>query len=134
MLQPIVLGLKPGEVSEPLNIPNAVALFQLRDIEELGYNAPEIAAVEYAAYYMPGGRSAETLAKARVLAGRVDRCDDLYGVAKGQPAEVLERGTLAPAEVPTDIAYELAKRDLIHPSQNVPAPDMGGPSTLTLPR
>lgn len=111
VLQPIVLGLKPGEVSEPLNIPNAVALFQLRDIEELGYNAPEIAAVEYAAYYMPGGRSAETLAKARVLAGRVDRCDDLYGVAKGQPAEVLERGTLAPAEVPTDIAYELAKLD-----------------------
>jgi peptidyl-prolyl cis-trans isomerase SurA len=60
---------------------------------------------------MPGGRSDETLAKARVLAGRVDRCDDLYGVAKGQPAEVLERGTLAPAEVPTDIAYELSKLD-----------------------
>lgn len=111
VLQPLVLGLKPGEVTEPLNIPNAVALFQLRDIEETGYNAPEIAAVEYAAYYMAGGRSAETLAQARVLAGRVDRCDDLYGVAKGQPAEVLERGTLAPSEIPTDIAYELAKLD-----------------------
>lgn len=111
VLQPIVLGLKPGEVSEPINIPNAVALFQLRDIEEAGYSAPEISAVEYAAYYMPGGRSDETLAKARVLANRVDRCDDLYGVAKGQPTEVLERGTLAPSEVPTDIAYELSKLD-----------------------
>ena len=111
VLQPLVLGLKPGEVTEPLNIPNAVAMFQLRDIEETGYNAPEIAAVEYAAYYMAGGRSAETLAQARVLAGRVDRCDDLYGVAKGQPAEVLERVTLAPSEIPTDIAYELAKLD-----------------------
>ncbi|WP_425100042.1 peptidylprolyl isomerase [Tropicibacter sp. S64] len=111
VLQPLVLNLKPGEVTDPLPLPNAIALFQLRDIEETGYSAPEIASVEYAAYYMPGGRSADTLAKARVLESRVDRCDDLYGVAKGQPAEVLERGTLPPADIPTDIAYELSKLD-----------------------
>ncbi|CUH80142.1 peptidylprolyl isomerase [Tropicibacter naphthalenivorans] len=110
-LRPIILGLAPGEVSDPLPLQGAVALFQLRDIEETGYTAPEVAAIEYAAYYMPGGRSAETLAKARVLASQVDRCDDLYGVAKGQPEEVLERGTLAPSEIPTDIAYELSKLD-----------------------
>jgi peptidyl-prolyl cis-trans isomerase SurA len=111
VLQPLILGLKPGEVTDPLPIPNAMALFQLRDIEETSYSAPEIAAIDYAAYYMPGGRSEETLAKARVLKGKVDRGDDLYGVAKGQPEEVLERGTLAPSEIPTDIAYELSKLD-----------------------
>ncbi|WGW02489.1 peptidylprolyl isomerase [Tropicibacter oceani] len=111
VLQPLVLALKPGEVTAPLPIPNAIALFQLRDIEETGYSAPEVAAIDYAAYYMAGGRSDETLAKARVLQGRVDRCDDLYGIAKGQPAEVLERGTLPPADIPTDIAYELSKLD-----------------------
>ncbi len=111
VLQPLVLALKPGEVTDPLPIPGAIALFQLRDIEETGYAAPEIAAVEYAAYYMPGGRSKETLAAARVLARKVDRCDDLYGVAKGQPAEVLERGTLPPSDIPTDIAFELSKLD-----------------------
>ncbi|MDA7424697.1 peptidylprolyl isomerase [Thalassococcus lentus] len=111
VLQPLMLKLKPGQVTDPIEIPGAIALFQLRDIEETGYSAPEVAAVEYAAYYMPGGRSDETLAKARVLKGRVDRCDDLYGVAKGQPAEVLERGTKAPGEIPTDIAYELSKLD-----------------------
>ncbi|MCR8550229.1 peptidylprolyl isomerase [Salipiger sp. P9] len=110
-LQPLMLGLAPGEVTEPLPIPGAIALFQLRDIEETGYSAPEIASVEYAAYYMPGGRTPETLAKARVLAERIDRCDDLYGIAKGQPEEVLERGALPPAEIPTDIAYELSKLD-----------------------
>lgn len=110
-LRPLILALSPGEVTEPLTIPNAVALFQLRDIEEGDYTAPEIASVEYAAYYMPGGQSPETLAKARVLKGKVDRCDDLYGVAQGQPEEVLERGTLPPAEIPTDIAYELSKLD-----------------------
>jgi peptidyl-prolyl cis-trans isomerase SurA len=110
-LQPFILGLSQGEVTDPLPLQGAVALFQLRDIEELPYKAPEVGAIEYAAYYMPGGRSPETLAQARVLKGKVDRCDDLYGIAKGQPAEVLERGTLAPNEIPTDIAYELSKLD-----------------------
>lgn len=110
-LQPQVLSLAPGEVTDPLPIPDAIALFQLRAIEETGYTAPEIAAVEYAAYYMPGGRSPETLARARVLASQVDRCDDLYGVAQGQPPETLDRGSLPPAEIPTDIAFELSKLD-----------------------
>lgn len=110
-LRPILLGLRPGEVTDPLPLQGAVALFQLRKIEEGAYSAPEVAAVEYAAYYMPGGRSAETLAKARVLKGKIDRCDDLYGVAKGQPEQVLERGTKAPKDIPTDIAYELSKLD-----------------------
>jgi len=35
-LQQILLGLAPGEVSDPLPITNAVALFQLRGIEETG--------------------------------------------------------------------------------------------------
>lgn len=110
-LQPIILGLAPGEVSDPLQIPNAVALFQLRAIEEADYVAPEIAAVEYAAYYLPGGRSAETLAQARAIASRIDTCDDLYGIAKGQPEEVLERTAAAPDDLPTDIAFELSKLD-----------------------
>ena len=111
VLRPLVLALAPGEVTDPIPIPNAVALFQLRDIEETGFTPPTYAAIEYAAYYMPGGRSDETLARARVLASQVDRCDDLYGVAKGQPEEVLDRETLPPSEIPTDIAFELSKLD-----------------------
>jgi peptidyl-prolyl cis-trans isomerase SurA len=110
-LRPLVLGLSPGEVTDPLPIEGAIALFQLRDIEETGYEPAEVSAVEYAAYYLPGGRSAETLAKARALAARVDRCDDLYGVAKDQPEDVLDRATVPPGELPTDIAFELSKLD-----------------------
>lgn len=111
VLRPLVLALAPGEVTDPIPIPNAIALFQLRDIEEAGYTAPTYSAIEYAAYYMPGGRSDATLAQARVLASKVDRCDDLYGVAQGQPAEVLERQALPPSDIPTDIAFELSKLD-----------------------
>ncbi len=110
-LRPIVLGLRPGQVSDPIPLQGAVALFQLRDIQETEYKRPEATALEYAAYYMAGGRTAENLARARALAGRIDRCDDLYGVAQGQPEEVLERGVLPVGQVPTDIAFELSKLD-----------------------
>lgn len=111
VLRPLVLALAPGEVTDPIPIPNAIALFQLRGVEETAFTAPTYSAIEYATYYMPGGRSEATLAQARVLASTVDRCDDLYGVAKGKPEEVLDRQTLPPADIPTDIAFELSKLD-----------------------
>ncbi|MEQ6203485.1 peptidylprolyl isomerase [Sulfitobacter sp. HNIBRBA2951] len=110
-LQPLILSLAPGEVSEPLSIPNAVALFQLRDIEETGRPAKTYSAIEYAAYYMAGGRSEETLQQAANLRAEVDVCDDLYTFAKGQPDSVLDRETLPPAKIPRDIAFELSKLD-----------------------
>jgi peptidyl-prolyl cis-trans isomerase SurA len=110
-LRGIILGLAPGEVSSPLPIPGAIALFQLRDIQETDAPAKEYSAIEYAAYYMAGGRSAETLAEAEKLKSQIDVCDDLYAFAKDKPAEALDRGSLAPADIPQDIAIELAKLD-----------------------
>jgi peptidyl-prolyl cis-trans isomerase SurA len=110
-LQPLLLGLAPGEVTPPLPIPNAIALFQLRAIEETGVVAPEYSAIEYAAYYMPGGRSEQTLRAADRLRDRVDTCDDLYGVNRGQPDEQLQRDALPPADIPQDVAFELSKLD-----------------------
>ncbi|MCF7747912.1 peptidylprolyl isomerase [Sulfitobacter sp. M39] len=110
-LQPLILNLAPGEVTDPLPIPNAVALFQLRDIEETSVAAPTYSEIEYAAYYIPGGRIEPALAQAAQIRGRIDTCDDLYGIAKGQPAEVLERVKKAPSDIPQDVAIELSKLD-----------------------
>ncbi len=110
-LRPIVMGLAPGEVSEPLPIPGAIALFQLRDIEELDTPAPEYSSIEYAAYYIDGGRSERALTRAARVAADTDTCDDLYGIAQGQPESVLDRGAKAPDEIPTDIALELSRLD-----------------------
>jgi peptidyl-prolyl cis-trans isomerase SurA len=110
-LQGLILGLAPGEVTAPLSIPNAVALFQLRDIQETGKPARKYSSIDYAAYYIAGGRSEAGLAAAASLRGRVDTCDDLYGVAKGQPKEVLDRETKAPGDIPRDFAIELSKLD-----------------------
>ncbi|TNF64224.1 MAG: peptidylprolyl isomerase [Rhodobacteraceae bacterium] len=110
-LRPLILSLAPGEVTAPIPLPDAVALFQLRGIEETTAPDPVYSAIDYAAYYIPGGRSEAALTQAARIAAQVDTCDDLYGVAQGQPAEVLERGSLAPSEIPQDIAVELAKLD-----------------------
>ncbi len=110
-LQPVVLGLKNGEVTEPINLPNAVALFQMRGLREVSSGAPRFSTIDYATYYITGGRSPEALKAASELKGRVDVCDDLYGIAKGQSPEVLDRVTAKPSEIPRDISLELAKLD-----------------------
>ena len=110
-LQPVILGLKQGEVTPPLNLPNAVALFQMRGIRETGVSAPRYAKIDYATYLIPGGRSPEALATAQGIIDRIDTCDDLYGINKGKPEELLQRKDQAPGEIPRDIALELAKLD-----------------------
>ncbi|TDK47505.1 peptidylprolyl isomerase [Antarcticimicrobium luteum] len=110
-LQPVILALKTGEVTAPLSLPNAVALFQMRGIRESGVSEPRYASIDYASYLIPGGRSPEALAAAQKIIDNIDACDDLYGVAKGQPPEVLDRKTAAPREIPRDVALELAKLD-----------------------
>ncbi|MGH1577069.1 MAG: peptidylprolyl isomerase [Planktotalea sp.] len=110
-LRPILLGLAPGEVTVPIPLPNAIAVFQLRDIRETKAPAETYSSIEYAAYYIAGGHTEAALAEARKVASRVDRCDDLYGIAKGQDPSVLDRGSKKPSEIPTDIALELSKLD-----------------------
>lgn len=106
-----ILGLAPGQVTQPIPVPGAIALFQLRAIEEGKASTPEYAAIEYATYLVAGGRSDSALARARKIRDRVDTCDDLYGVAKGQPPELLDRVSKKPEEIPRDISVELAKLD-----------------------
>ncbi len=110
-LQPILVALEPGETSAPIVLPNAVAVFQMRGIEELTVPPASYAAIDYAAFMIPGGRSPDALATAAQIAARVDTCDDLYGLAKGQPAEVLDRQSVAPGALPRDYALELSKMD-----------------------
>ncbi len=122
-LRPIVLSLSPGEVSEPLPTNNALVLLQLRDITETVAPEPRYSAIEYAIYYIDGGRSSAALARAAEIRARVDGCDDLYGVAHGQPPEVLLRESKAPGEIPANIARELARLDPGEVSTNLTSSD-----------
>ncbi|MGB8814783.1 MAG: peptidylprolyl isomerase [Paracoccaceae bacterium] len=108
-IAPFVLALGPGEVSDPVAIPNGVALFQLRAIEELTTPEPASVSVEYAQFLLPNDTAAAP-EMARIGLG-VDTCNDLYGVLPGVPEDQLLRETKTLAEVPSDIGLELAKLD-----------------------
>ncbi|MGB1208678.1 MAG: peptidylprolyl isomerase [Paracoccaceae bacterium] len=110
-LQTVVLGLTPGEVSSPISLQGAVALFQLRAIEEVGYRSPAVGALDFATVRIPGGRTPEALAQAKTLSDSADRCDDLYGLLRGSTPDMLIREALPVAEIPRDIAGELARLD-----------------------
>ncbi|MDM7970107.1 MAG: peptidylprolyl isomerase [Paracoccaceae bacterium] len=129
-LRPVILGLSVGEVTQPIPLDGAIALFQLRGIQETGASTPEFSAIDYAAYYLAGGRTEANLAEAARIRASVDTCDDLYGLAKGQPPELLERNAAAPADLPRDIALELAKLDRGEISANLTRPAADGSEAL----
>jgi peptidyl-prolyl cis-trans isomerase SurA len=106
-----ILTLAPGEVTEPINLPNAIALFQLRDIQEVNSPNQEAVSVEFARYFIPlsGGRSAED--RAQAILQTIDTCDDLYGIAAGQPEDQLQREVLPLDKIAGDVAVELARLD-----------------------
>jgi peptidyl-prolyl cis-trans isomerase SurA len=118
-LRSVLLELRPGEVTEPIDIPGGVALFQKRGQREAQRPALPPLSLEYAAYYIPGGRSDAALRTAAQVENQVDTCDDLYGVARNQPQEVLDRLNLSPADIPDDVALELARLDAGEVSYNL---------------
>lgn len=109
-LTPLLLGLEPGGVSEPVVVPNAVVLFQVRDIEETVGPAATGVEVEYAEYLIPDGPDAG--AEVARLRTEVQQCPELYAEAKGQPEGQLTVSTRTMGDVPADVALELAKLDL----------------------
>lgn len=105
----LILSLTPGEVTEPIQIDGGIVLFQMRSVREIAQARPAASLVDYMEYRIPGGASA--LGKAEEVEERADNCNDLYGIAKGASEDELIRHTSTPAQIPSDVALELAKLD-----------------------
>ncbi|KAF0674929.1 peptidylprolyl isomerase [Profundibacterium mesophilum] len=107
----LLLPLRPGQVTPPVPIPNGIALFQLRTREETARQTPPATEVEYALLALPGAGGADTRQRAAAISARADTCDDLYGVARGLPAEALRRETRRIDAIPADVAITLSRLD-----------------------
>jgi len=107
-LAPVILALAPGEVSQPVNLGGAVGLFQLRAIEKSAGTGIGSVNIDYAQYTLPAATGA---ADAAALRAKIETCNDLYGIAKGQPADRLIRETKAAASLPANIGRALASLD-----------------------
>ncbi len=110
-LRGIILALANGQVTAPIPITDGIALFQMRGTREVAATITAPAEIEYASLFLPGGQSDAGRGEAARIAGQVDTCDDLYGIARNLPPEQLERTTLPLAQIPTDVAMELARLD-----------------------
>ncbi len=111
-LRPVILGLSPGQVTAPIGA--ARGCRPLPAARHPGNRAGRAAAIRRSSssvYFIAGGRSEAGLREAARIVNLVDACDDFYGIARGQPPEVLVRETLPPAQIPRDVALELAKLD-----------------------
>lgn len=115
-LAPVILGLAPGEVSQPVAMGEAVGLFQLRAIEKASGEGANAANIDYAQYSLPGATGA---AEAAAIRAKVDTCNDLYAIAKGQPQDRLIRETKPASALPTNIGRALASLD---PGESVDFP------------
>jgi peptidyl-prolyl cis-trans isomerase SurA len=105
----LVLALGPGQVSGPVTLPNAVAVFQLRDVQTDPSAEPPVVEVEYAQFLLPN--TADVDAVAQALHARIDTCRDLYEEARGLPQDRLTLDERLVSEVPPDVALQLAQLD-----------------------
>jgi peptidyl-prolyl cis-trans isomerase SurA len=102
----VLQRLQPGEISQPVDLGEAVGIFMLRDRRDAS-SVSVGGLAKYATYLLPAGSAAE----AATVRSKIDSCDDLYAIAKGQSEDRLTVETLPVSQIPADIALQLAKLD-----------------------
>ena len=101
-----VKTLAKDEVTAPIFLTNAVAVFQMRGIDEKGAPEPISVFVDYA---LIGTKDTAVLAQ---MEGSVDTCDDLYEFSKNDPTILINRNSQARSSLAPDVALAISKIDL----------------------
>ena len=107
VLKPLIFGLAPGEVTQPLSIPNGIAIFQLRGIEETSFRRPAAASIEYLTYTFPS-YDKSILSD---LKTKIDHCDDIYSFAMKNPLHTFFRERNKPTKIKKSTLDILSKLD-----------------------
>lgn len=111
-LRSIMLALEPGATSEPLPIPNAIAVFRLRAIDEEGSTSAGEQTLDYAEYLIPSLTTQEGKDEYNRVMRGADTCNDLYTVNKGQDPARLTQETRELPQIPADVALQLSHLDV----------------------
>ena len=110
-LRPVLLPLAIGEVSDPLELPNAVALFQMRGLSESAPTSGSVSSVEYALVSVAASEGLPELPSLSSIADKALRCDDLYGLTSNLSGATVEIRTQLPNDVPRRESLWLARLD-----------------------
>ena len=104
-LRPIILSMKPGQISQPLTVEGAVVLFFLRDSRGALRPGAREQVLDYVRVRLA------SLAEANRIAALSDSCADLFVHARGLPPEQIQRQTLPQGQIPAAEALRLAVLD-----------------------
>ena len=96
-----------GEVYGPVSLGPAIAIFQMRGLNEGAFRPATVTSVDYATIPLPALSTEEGQAAAAALRAQIDACDDLYGQRPG----AFERHDQPVGAIPGDIAMALAALD-----------------------
>ncbi len=100
-----VRKLQPGGLSDLVVLDDKVQIYRLEE-QKQDVLTPKTQVVDYAELLIPD--DAKSIANARAT---VDTCNDLYGLAKGLPADRLTRQTVPVSQLPKSIAGPLSMLD-----------------------
>ena len=101
----------PGQVVGPVEFDGAVGLFQLRAKREAALSTRGREAIDYATYQVRADGRKSARDNAQEVLDRTDSCNDLYGIARGQPEDRLQRQTVPASQIPRETATLLDRLD-----------------------
>jgi len=105
--------LEPGQVTAPIIIGSAIALYQLRGVREAKSAGEQVISVSYLNVIMPNAKSGQSgqIAAATKLMNSSDTCLDMQANTSKFAENAVTSQSLPSAQVPVRLAAEIAKLD-----------------------
>jgi len=104
IIKPLILGLSPGQVTEPIMLTKAIALFQLRDIREIKTDGPQLELLDFI-------KVKSDLKYLSFVQDNFHNCSDLEAIIGDQTEVTLTRKKLLSDEIPNTLVPVLDKLD-----------------------
>ena len=105
IIKPLILGLSPGQVTEPIMLTKAIALFQLRDIREIKTDRTQLELLDFI-------KVKSDLKYLSFVQDNFHNCSDLEAIIGGQTEVTLTRKKLLSDEIPNTLVPVLDNLDL----------------------
>ena len=104
IIKPLILGLSPGQVTEPIMLTKAIALFQLRDIREIKTDRTQLELLDFV-------KVKSDLKYLLFVQDNFHNCSDLEAIIGDQTEVTLTRKKLLSDEIPNTLVPVLDKLD-----------------------
>ena len=104
IIKPLIFGLSPGQVTEPIMLTKAIALFQLRDIREIKTDRTKLELLDFI-------KVKSDLKYLSLVQDNFHNCSDLEAIIGGQTEVTLTRKKLLSDEIPNTLVPVLDNLD-----------------------